>query len=179
MRICRLEEELGPFLLELNLRHSYHLEAPIDDFHDWMCLFGVLLWDCQFERGRRWLCYLHFQTSLVIHLKTLLVMVDNFLVTPSLKPVLDHLPAGAKLFVKLDQQEILLGRPGSLRANSRVHLVLPSLPALVRAASLKVNGYLLPRTAPLVGAVLNDKFFEPLILLWSPLLVLLRDHFLG
>ena len=81
-------------------------------------------------------------------------MVDDLLVAAPIEVFLDQLPARAELIVELDEEEVFLGRPGSLGANSRVDLVLPSLPALIGAATLEVDGYILPRTAPLVGAVL-------------------------
>ena len=99
-------------------------------------------------------------------------MVDDLLVAAPIEVFLDQLPARAELIVELDEEEVFLGRPGSLGANSRVNLVLPSLSALVWAAALKVNGYLLPGPTPLVGLVLNDKLFKPLVFLWSPLLTL-------
>lgn len=82
-------------------------------------------------------------------------MVYDFLVAAPAEVVLDQFPARAELIIKLDKPEVLLGRPGSLRANSWVDLVLPSLPALVGTATLEVDGYLLPGTAPLVGAILK------------------------
>ena len=177
---CRgILEELGPLLLVRDLGHSRHLEAPVDDLHDWMQLFGASLrLHTQFLLGRRMWGNLHLQTGLVIHLETLLIVVDDFLVAAPAEVVLDQFPAGAELIVELDEPEVLLGRPGSLRANSWVDLVLPSLPALVGAATLEVDGYLLPRTAPLVGFVLKHKLSEPLVFLRSPLLILLDDRFL-
>ena len=154
LRRLGLLEELGPLLLVLDLGHSHHLEGPVDDHQDWMYLFGALLPCRQFQLARLRRENLHLQTGLVIHLETLLVVVDDFLVAAPIEVVLDQLPAGAELVIELDEAEVLLGRPGSLWANSRVDLILPSLAALVGATTLEVDGYLLPRTAPLVSAVL-------------------------
>ena len=112
---------------------------------------------------------LKFECVLVVHLKTLPVVVDCLLVCATLKVLLDELPARAKLFVELNKQKVLFRSPGSLGPNPWVDLVLPSLPALIGTAALKVRSNLGPATSPLVGLILNDKLSQYLVLLRRPL----------
>ena len=119
------------------------------------------------------LLVLQLQCVLVVHLETLPVVVDNLLVRTTLEVLLDELPARSELFVELDKQKVFLGSPGSLRPDPRVDLVLPSLPALVGTAALKVRSNLGPRAPPLVRLILNNKLSQHLVLLWRPLFELI------